>query len=491
MNNAKKWLAAIFIFTLTVRLILAFIVPNFTYESYFHLRQVEHIASTGLPLYQDDLSYGGRTFIFLPLFHYLAALFSLILPLGLVAKILPNILLALLTIIIYLISKKISNNEEGSLYSAAIAGFLPILFSTNSFVPNTLALPLIFLAVYSFLNIKNKKYLFLYIISFLLASITNAALSLLVIGLGIYVLLSLIEHKTLSRAETELIIASVFFYLWSQFLFFKDVLIEEGPAFIWKNVPPQILSTYFPTFSIGEALLLISIVPLVVGFFTIYQSLFHLRKNTLFLIISFVISTIILGALKLIAFISALTFIGLLFAIIFSTFYREVMSYLQKTKYLHLKNWIVITFAVLLLATTVYPAVDHALTQDTPSDEVIGAFQWISKHTTPNSGVLALVEEGHLVTYVGERRNLMDDRFSLIEDIETRYQDLNSLYATQFETQAIGLLNQYNLNFIVLSQKAQEKYDTKRLKYLTPKCFQLVHNEGAKIYESRCRIEKE
>src|SRR3989344_738517 len=139
--------------TLYKILILTFMVPEFTYESYFHLRQVEHILETGLPFYQDPLSYGGRELAFLPFFHYLAALFSLFLPVNLVAKVLPNLLTALLVPITYLISKKITAHEVGSLIAAFITGFLPILYFTNGFVVNTLFLPLIFIVLYLYLHI--------------------------------------------------------------------------------------------------------------------------------------------------------------------------------------------------------------------------------------------------------------------------------------------------------------------------------------------------
>ena len=62
-------LIAIFVLTLTLRLSLAFYFPNFTYESYFHLKQIEQITNNGFPTYQDPLSYGGRTLVFLPAFH--------------------------------------------------------------------------------------------------------------------------------------------------------------------------------------------------------------------------------------------------------------------------------------------------------------------------------------------------------------------------------------------------------------------------------------
>jgi len=183
------WISAIFVITLSVRLVLAFLLPHFTYESYFHLQQVGHITQTGLPLLDDPLSYGGRHHLFLPFFHYLTSLFSLALPLSFVAKILPNLFIAALTIITYLISRKITQNKTASLFSAGIAGFLPILFTTNRFTSEMLFLPLIFVNIYTFLNINRKQFLYGYIISFIILSFTSSATFLLLIGFGIYFLL--------------------------------------------------------------------------------------------------------------------------------------------------------------------------------------------------------------------------------------------------------------------------------------------------------------
>lgn len=157
MKKRVKWtLLSLFIIVVIIRIILAFLTPGFTYESYFHLRQVDHITKTGFLNYNDDLSYGGRTLIFLPFFHYFMAFFSLFLPLTIVAKILPNILMASITLTTYHISHSITNDENSSLLSAFIVGFLPILFSTNSFTVETLFLPITFFIIYVFMNIKRN-----------------------------------------------------------------------------------------------------------------------------------------------------------------------------------------------------------------------------------------------------------------------------------------------------------------------------------------------
>ena len=99
-------LTLIVLATLALRLVFAFTTPNLTYDSYFHLNQVEQITETGTPLFQDPLSYGGREVRFLPFFHYLMAFFNLILPISLLTKLIPNILLATIPILTFFISKK-------------------------------------------------------------------------------------------------------------------------------------------------------------------------------------------------------------------------------------------------------------------------------------------------------------------------------------------------------------------------------------------------
>ncbi len=114
-KKAAVWLALIVLGTLAIRLLFAFSTPAFTYDSYFHLRQVEAITETGFPRFQGELSYGGRDMRFLPFFHYIAALFTLFFPLELVGKILPNVLLSLLPIVVYLITREITPPQAVSL----------------------------------------------------------------------------------------------------------------------------------------------------------------------------------------------------------------------------------------------------------------------------------------------------------------------------------------------------------------------------------------
>jgi hypothetical protein len=483
-----KWLLAIFFITIVVRLVIAFTTPNFTYESYFHLRQVEEISQNGLPLYQDDLSYGGRNLRFLPFFHYLMAVLDVFLPLVFLAKILPNLLIASLTFIVYGIAKKVTVNKNAPLYAAGIVGLLPILFTTNAFTVESLFMPLVFLAIYSFMNVDQEKYVNLYLLTFLLLTITSSATFLLLIGFGIYLILSAIERKKIIKGEVELIIFSVFFYVWVQFLFFKNILLEQGFGFIWKNIPSSLILEYFPKVSIAEALFLVSIVPFITGIFVVYRSVFRLKDRKTFLLISLAISTTILTWFRLIEFNLSLAFFGVILAILFAVFYEEVIKYFNKTKIAGAQKWFSATMIIILLLTMSFPALEHAKKQERPSEEEMRAFEWIEGNIPKGATVLTLLEEGHLLTHVGKRANLMDDQFSLVDDIDSRFKDLTSLYTTPFQTQAIDLLDKYNIKYIMYTPQAEEKYERGNFRYLAGNCFRRIYKQETRIYEVLCTL---
>jgi len=487
-KQARKWLIAIFVVTLATRLTLAFLIPNFTYDSYFHLRQVEHITNTGLPLYEDPLSYGGRELVFLPFFHYFIALFDLFLPLELVAKIIPNLLIAGLTIIVYLLGKKITADTPAALFSALVAGFLPILFFTNALTVESLFFPLVFLAIYLFMNLPEKKYVYGYITVFLLLSLTSSATFLLLVGFGIYLLLSLVEGKKINRAELELILFSTFFYLWIQLIFFKSVLLQEGIGFIWQNIPSAIIAEYFPAISITQALVLVSIIPFVAGIWVVYRSLFQLKNTRAFLLISLVISTTILTWLRLIQFEASLGFVSIILAILFASFYQEALIFLAKTKIAHLHRRFSLALIILLLPTLVYPALAAAWQQEVPSEEEVIAFKTLQVNTPPDARVLALLKEGHLVTYYGQRKNLMDGQFALIPDIEERFADSQLLYTTSFQTQAIGIMDKYNLRYLMITSQARKRFDITIFKYFDTDCFQRIYKNETRVYKTTCTL---
>jgi len=488
MKKEYWQLIALFCLVLTVRLIFAFAQPNFTYESYFHLKQVEHITQTGLPLYEDPLSYGGRSLLFLPGYHYLIAFFDLFLPLEIAAKIISNVLISLILLLVYFISKKITHHHYSSLFAAIFSGFLPILWQTNSLSPYDLFLPLTLLSIYFLMSLNKKKNTYWYIGTVLLLSLTSSATALLIIGLLFYLLLSYIEKKKIEMEEIELTIFSLFLFIWVQLLFFKEILFREGYKVIWENIPPQILSVYFPKTSIFQSLILIGIVPLILGIYTTYKSLFQEKNRNIFFLFSLAISIILLFTLNLVRVKITLMFLGLIVTIIFAHFYLNARNYLNRTKLTRLKKYSPLILILIIGLTSIWPSINQALSQDAPSTEEIAAFMWIKEYTPPDSTILTTLEEGYLVNYVSQRKNFMDGHFYLIPDTKKRFDHLNDLYNTPYQTQAINILNQYHINYIFFSPKAKEEYEIKTIGYLDEKCFKRVFDGTVKIYQSRCQL---
>ena len=169
-------LTGIFLLVLVSRLVFAFQIPHYSGdEAYFNLRQIEHISQNGVPIFDDPLSYGGRQQIFSPVFHYIISFFSLLSNNGLAAKIVPNVLASSLVILAYLISKRLTKNENVSLFTAFISGFVPIFFSqtVNSISTLSLSIPLMFLLIYCFMNINKKKWLYTYLVTLAIFSFST------------------------------------------------------------------------------------------------------------------------------------------------------------------------------------------------------------------------------------------------------------------------------------------------------------------------------
>ena len=149
---------AVFLLVLAVRLFAAFQTPYYSSdESYLHVRAVENILE-GKLLWNDPLGYGGRTLVMSPLFDAILALFSLIMPIDLVLKIIPNIFSSLLVIPAFLISYKITKTTWISLSSALLASLVPAFFSNtfNQVTPLTLAIPTFFFLAYAWLRVPEK-----------------------------------------------------------------------------------------------------------------------------------------------------------------------------------------------------------------------------------------------------------------------------------------------------------------------------------------------
>jgi len=75
--------------------------------------------------------------------------------------------------------------------------------------------------------------------------------------------------------------------------------------------------------------------------------------------------------------------------------------------------------------------------------------------------------------------------------IVKRINDIERIYTTIFETDAIRLLNKYGVDYIWLSNRTKKEFAIAEISYTKDEnCFELVYQEDIEIYKTKCKIEE-
>lgn len=488
------WLIVIFLAVLGFRLYFTLQTQHFDYDAYFNIRQVDSIRNTGVPLFTDDLSFGGRTTFFLPLYYYILALFTFFTPVLMVLKVIPNIFASCLVFIVFFISLEITKNKNAAIFAAFVSGFIPIfIYKTfNSVSIYSISIPLLFFLLFCLLKIQDKRFIPLYVLGLFALTFIHATSLLLVLGLAFYVVFALLENLEYSRSEIELTIFSLLFVVWLSLLIFKNPLLFHGPAVVWQNTPNMILDESFSRPDFVDAVYKIGVVPFIFGIYVIYRYIFRERRKAIYLFMSFAMAVLLMLFLRLIQFDIGLMFLGIILSILFSQFYKLFFIYLDKTRLSRLKILAVLGFFLVFIASSVLPSALSAqrAISEAPSHRDIRALDWLEKNTPENSIVLATPQEGYVINAVANRKNVVDQNFLLVRDINQRFVDVNRTFTTFSEIEAIRLLNKYDVDYIMFSREARSYYKTNALSYVDDKnCFEIVYTFPP-IYRSICRIEE-
>ncbi len=487
-------LAAIFMAVFLFRVYFAFNTATFSPESYFDTRQIINIRFFGLPIFQDELSFSGRQFFFMPLFHYLIAGLSFLFPLQMVLKIAPNFFASLTVIIAYLIAFELTKDKTASLAASLAAGIVPVLAlkTINTVSAYSLAIPLFFFLIYCIMKIEERIYVWLFISGFLFITFLHPISLLLITGLLFYIAMIKLEQIKYDAAEAELILFATLLGTWLTFLFFKTPLLVHGSALVWQNIPKAILEQHFASFDILQEIFRIGVIPFMAGLFVIYKYMLRQHVKDVYLFMSFALAILLLLWLKLIKIEIGLIFLGVIFSILFAQFVKESLIYLESTRFSHHKRIFVAAIFALIIITSGIPALQLAKesVSEAPSEEKVKALLWLKTNSKSDSVVLAPVEEGHLISGIAQRKNIADTNFLLVKDAEIRTNDIDAVYSTPYKIEAIKILNKHNADYIFLSRSTVQYYAGEALKYANDKnCFELVLDSNeVQIYKSLCRV---
>jgi len=480
-------LAVIVILALALRIYLSSFNSGFDYDSYFALRQAENIKETGLPLYDDPLSYSGRSLIFPPLFYYLLAGFSLIMPLEWAAKLLPNLLFSGLAIIVFMISKHLTKNRTAALLAAFFAAFVPIAYSTINTVPVTsLSLILAFFLCYSFLRIDEKGWPTITLIAAILLLLTESSIFMLLLCFLLFFLILILQQEKPSLREREMTVFLFFLGLWYHIIIYKKAFFINGLNVILKNLPAPLLSSYFQDIDFFGLFYAVGVIPLLLGVYAIYHVFFKTKSRAANLFISFAIISFLLLWFKLIPISTGLLFLSTSIIILSSHSIKNLLVSFSKTKIASRESMITIVLLVLFIITTLPPLLASAH-RITPPSEDMHALRWIRENTPQDSVVFGSVKEGFLINYASDRRNVIDSNFLFIHNINQKYADAKALFNLRLKSEAVRLINQYKIDYIFLSRQSMDDYNITALFYADPDCFEkaydTTHFGGGIIYK--------
>jgi len=494
LKQQEFFLWAMFVCVLGVRLLVAFSSTNFNYDAYFTLRQAESIQSTGLPIYQDDLSYGGKTLLFAPLFYYLMAFFGMIFGNIAAGKILPNVFAALMVIISYFIAMKITKSHKISMITGFMAGFVPILFfDINNISLDYFAIALIFSIIYCILKLGERRFVDYALILIFLLVLTTPLAFILILGLLIYLLLLKLENFSTEMKELEIILFFIFLVFWINLLIYKNALLSHGIGIVWNNLPLPILANFFGRMTFLETFYTISIIPLILGLHSLYI-VFYLEKNRdVMLLTGFTIGTFLLLWFKFIDLITGLSFLSLSLVVLSAFSLKRFAAFIEKSKFRRHSRKMIWLMIILFTLTAIVPSVliGRDFAGRAPTADDINVLLWAKKNTLKGAVISSSIEEGNIVAYYADRKNIMDTNFLLTPNINQRFDAIDTIYKTRFETDAVSALNKYNSEYIFLSENDRNKYLINDLYYTTNKdCFENIYTSGqSKIYLSKCKIQ--
>jgi len=486
----NKNLYIIFLLVLVFRLFFAFQSEEFNDDNaYFTLRNVESIQQTGKPLFNDELSYGGRQTVFLPLYYYILAAFYSVFG-ELTFKIITSILFSSLIFLVYLIVKEFTNNEEAALLATLISAFIPVFISTttNNISIYSAALFVMLLMILSLIKIKDKKYMNLFIGLAIAFPLLHGMAFLFILSLLTYLILSIAESNKLEKVKKEAILFSLFIVLTISFLLFKDAFLLHGLNIIYQNIPNDIISNYFKGINIIDLIFNFGLIPIFFGIFGLSYSIRKKDDNTI-LLGSMILTTSVLLIFRLIDVYLAFIFLGILLSILSSIGFEKLFKYITMTKFSRHLNRIKFSIFILAILLMIVPSFIEAKnsTDNALSKEEFDALLWLSNNTETDSIVMSSYDEGHFITKIAKRKNVIDDNFLLANNINQRYNDVKTVFTTTSQVKALQVLKKYDVTYVYFSERTKQIYNSKEIAYSDDKCFKEVYRtEKVRIYKVRC-----
>lgn len=425
--------------------------------TYFHYRSAELLANGQS---YDPLSFGGRDYTYPPGFHYLLSLTLAIWP------ILLPIIGVLGIALCYYFARKLGFTDEEALFSSAVLGFIPgFIYLAGHLNPRLLAL--VFL-VLSFMLLMRKTTK-----SKVLAGLSLAAVLYfhpLVGGIGL-AFGAILFRKRLRELVLPYCIALALFFIW--FLpFTVSHGLPQAAHFYSQYIELQSGIQFFVWESalVSDSISFIMLLIAIYGLFAIKEKETRFVKE--WLVLSVIAALIFGNRLN-----EQLLFpVALLSGKVIASYWSRLVKFVRMD-FLDYRWWKVLLLTYIALVGVLAAG---SLLFFPPSTEEFSAMTWLKFNTPSDSVVFAPWFEGHWVSGIAMRKNVIDAYAEYAPNIDERFKDTKQVFFGSDINSALETLKKYNASYIYYRLGEENTEFCGDFPYLTNYgYFDLVFNQGS------------
>jgi len=424
--------------------------------TYFHYRSAELLANGQS---YDPLSFGGRDYTYPPGFHYLLALTLAIWP------ILLPVIGVLGIALCYYFARKLGFTDEEALFSSAMLGFIPgFIYLAGHLNPRLPALVFLVLS-FALLMKKSTKAKVLAGLSLSAVLYFHPLVGAIGIAFG-----AILFRKRLRDLAFPYCLALALFFLWflpfiasnglpqAAHFYSQYIELQSGiQFFVWENA------------LVSDSISLLMLLTAIYGLFAIRDKETKFVKE--WLILSVIAALIFGNRLN-----EQLLFpVALLAGKVITSYWSKLVK-MARLDFLDYRWWKVLLLTYIALVGVLAAG---SLLLFPPSADEYSVMTWINLNTPQEAIVFAPWFEGHWVSGIAMRKNVIDAYAEYAPNIDERFRDTKQVFFGSDIGAAMDALKKYNASYIYYRLGQENTEFCSGFSYLTGYgYFDLVFNQG-------------
>ena len=442
--NVNKNLAIIVLFFFVLYSLPQLMRPIFYTDnmigltSYYHVRMAETLGSGQ---FYDSLSFGGRPYTYPPLFHLILAF---MLPLK--TFLLP-LCGAIGIILCYYLARELGHTDNEAILSCIVLGFIPGYLYISSHINPRLVALLFLVGSYYFLlrTKKDKNAVYFSAILYALTLLTHTLIAIAGLIFAIFIFRD--NRKEMLKIYAVAGILSAFAWYFQMYFFNGMPIFDMNFYGVFVELYSGIQYFIFESATVSDS---IGAITILLAVFAVFK----LRGKNIVFLRDWLLLGVILALFVGNRMNEELLFpIALLAGKTLSNWGVFCNNLYLSNVYKNDNFWRGVFFLYTILIGTLAAG---ALMYFPPSPQEYSAMTWIGNNTPQNAVIMGYWEEGHWITGIADRKDVIDAYAEYAPQLEQRYEGMLSVIEGSDVNQSLAVLQKYNVSYIYFS--ADKRY---------------------------------